>query len=103
MNKKSAYGEITRRFAERSSAYAKIASNRALLPCKRYDLTDKVCFEYWSPHDWEFTIGTPDKMECLRLAKITSSLSEWLHTKKVKPSRLPDLMAICKSELMKAA
>lgn len=47
--------------------------------------------------------STPDKMEYLRLARIISSLAKWLHTKKVTVSRLPDLMAVCKSKLMKAA
>ena len=103
MNKSFDCEEITRRFAESSSAYAGITSKRALRSCKRYDLTDKVFFEYWGPHEWEFTIGTPDKAEYLRLAQITSSLSAWLHTKKVTVSRLPDLMAVCKSKLMKAA
>ena len=103
MIKKFDYEEITRRFAEGSPDYAKIASHRALRTCKRYDLTDKVYFEYWGPNEWEFTIGTPDKMEYLRLDRIISSLAKWLHTKKVTVSRLPDLMADCKSKLMKVA
>ena len=97
------YEEITRRFAEGSSDYAKIASHRALRTCKRYDLTDDVYFEYWGPDDWEFTIGTPDKLESIRLARIACALSEWLHTKKVTASRLPNLMAVCKSRFMNAA
>lgn len=103
MNKKFDYEEITRRFAKGSPDYAAIASNRALRCCKRYVLTDNVYFEYWGPNEWEFTIGTPDKMECLRLAQIVSPLAEWLHTKKVTASRLPNLMTVCKSVLMKAA
>ena len=103
MNKKFDYEEITRRFAERSSEYEKIASNRALRTCRRYDLTDEVYFEYWGPDDWEFTIATPDKIEYIRLAQIASYLTEWLHTKKVTASRLPHLMAVCKSGVMKAA
>ena len=97
------YEEITRRFAEGSSDYAKIASHRALRTCKRYDLIDEVYFEYWGLDDWEFTIATPDKIEFIRLAQIASYLTEWLHTKKVTASRLPHLMAVCKSEFMKAA
>ena len=103
MNKKYTYEEITRRFAERSSAYAEIASNRASRSCKRFELTDIVYFEYWGPDDWEFTIATHNKIEYIRLAQIASYLTEWLHTKNVTASRLPHLMAVCKSELMKAA
>ena len=41
--------------------YNAIAARRMNLPCKRFDLTDKVYFEYWRANEWEFTIIPIDR------------------------------------------
>ena len=58
--------------------YNAIAARRMNLPCKRFDLTDKVYFEYWGVNDWEFTIMTRDRVEHMALTKIVMELSRWL-------------------------
>lgn len=83
--------------------YNAIAARRMNLPCKRFDLTDKVYFEYWGANEWEFTIRARNRMEHMALTRIVMELSRCLDTKKLTASRLPALMAVCKARLMDAA
>ena len=104
MNKKFDYEELSLCSVECSPKhYAKISANRVHLHCRRYELTDKVYFEYWGPEEWEFTVCATDKMESILVAENVANLTLWLRTKYLTESRLPNLLAICKSELMKTA
>ena len=94
------YEAITREFAKNSPFFADLADYRNNRPVKRFDLTDKVYFEYWGKCEWEFTIAA---MEQKALYDAVASLTMWLSSQKVTVSRLPSLMAICKAKLMETA
>ena len=97
--KKFDYEGITRAWIVDVPASAAIADGRNHLPCKRFNLTDEVYFEFWAEEEFEFTIMFQDP----ELFKTVWCLNLWLDAQKDKASRLPSLMAYCKNKLLAAA
>ena len=98
--KKFDYEGITRSACEEFPWYAEIADGRKHRPCKRFDLTDKVYFEFWDEDEFEFSVYDDGNLE---LKMTAAYLVWWLKAQNNKASRLPSLMAYCKERLMAAA
>ena len=101
LGKKFDYEGITREWIEDVPGYVDIAAGRKFLPCLRFDLSDKVYFEFWGEGNWEFTVSAPEVD--LELQKTVSCLACWMMVQNNMASRLPSLIAYCKERPMAAA
>lgn len=90
---------ITNEFYAQSPFYADVCNKRNDHRCHLFTINDKLYFEYWAPHEWEFTVATsPADPEYMAYIMLATVMTQYMESIRVTYSRLPSLMAMCKAK-----
>ena len=86
---------ITKNFCEGSPWYTDVTAYRNKLRCHRYEIDENLYFEYWGPHEWEFTVCAPlDDPKRELYIKLAMGMAAYIHSICLTFSRLPSVIAL---------